>query len=119
MSLGKHSLAIKGGAHIMGDVGQHSAVGDLTSPDNCIQYIRLPSASFTGCDAVLLLPGYGLQGQASELQLRHQRLLSIAVLHLRSLIGRLSHILVSTSDQSNKGEFRSQIFSPNTLNLLI
>lgn len=47
-------------------------------------------------------------------------LLSIVVLHLRSLIGRLSHILLSISDQSkNRGEFRSQIFSPNTPNLLI
>jgi len=51
MSLGRHSLAVQGGAHIMGDVGQQSAVGDLTSPDNCIQYIRLPSASFTERDA--------------------------------------------------------------------
>jgi len=53
MSLDKHSLAVQGGAHITGDVGQQSAVGDLTSPDNCIQYIRLPSASFTGCSVAV------------------------------------------------------------------
>jgi len=68
---------------------------------------------------VLLLPGYGLQGQASELQLRHQRLLSIALLYLRSLIGRLPHILVSISDQSNKQENFGPKYSPQTPVILL
>lgn len=68
---------------------------------------------------VLLLPGYGLQGQASELQLRHQRLLSIAVVHLRSLIGRLSNVLVSISDQSNKRENFGPKYSPQTPVILL
>jgi len=114
MSLGKHSLAVQGGAHITGDVGQQSAVGDLTSPDNCIQYIRLPSASFTGCDAQCCCC---LDTVRRDRLLNYSTdisLLSIVVLHLRSLIGRLSHILISISDQSNKQENFGPKYSPQT-----
>ena len=80
----------------MFDVGEHSAVGDLTSPDNCIQYIRLPSASFTGSNAQCCCC---LDTVCRDRLLNYSSDISVFLAslseHLRSLVGRMSHILVS------------------------